>query len=141
MENVREFREKQSEEFNEFSEGNVFWLFGSKEEAIETLAKEGLTIEDVVDIGLGGYLRKTKIDEYKALRDKQRIERHDFIMNNLYDSLIYYLWDYEIEISLSYTYEDVPKILLELSDEEIEANQEVINKAFKDYKKEFYELN
>ena len=141
MENVREFREKQSEEFNEFSEGNVFWLFGSKEEAIETLAKEGLTIEDVVAIGLGGYLRKSKIDEYKALRDKQRIERHDFIINNLYDSLIYYLWDYEIEISLSYTYEDVPKILLELTDEEIEANQEVINKAFRDYKKEFYELN
>lgn len=141
MENVREFREKQSEEFNEFSKGNVFWLFGSKEEAIETLAKEGLTIEDVVDIGLGGYLRKTKIDEYKALRDKQRIERHDFIMNNLYDSLIYYLWDYEIEISLSYTYEDVPKILLELSDEEIKANQEVINKAFRDYREEFYKLN
>lgn len=141
MENVREFREKQSEEFNEFSKGNVFWLFGSKEEAIETLAKEGLTIEDVVDIGLGGYLRKTKIDEYKALRDKQRIERHDFIMNNLYDSLIYYLWDYEIEISLSYTYEDVPKVLLDLSDEEIKANQEVINKAFRDYREEFYKLN
>lgn len=141
MENVREFREKQSEEFNEFDKNNIFWLFGTEEEAIETLKKEGLSVEDVVDIGLGGYLRKTKIDEYEALLDKQHKERHDFIINNLYDSVLYYCWDYEIEISLSYTYEDVPKILLGLSDEEIEANQETIKKAFRDYKEEFYKLN
>lgn len=141
MENMREFREKQSEEFNEFVKGNIFYLFGTEEEAIETLAKEGLSVEDVVDIGLGGYLRKTKIDEYEALVMKLKEERHEFILNNLYDSLIYYLWDYEIEISLSYTYEDVPKVLLDLSDEEIKANQEVINKAFRDYREEFYKLN
>ena len=84
MENMREFREKQSEEFNEFVKGNIFYLFGTEEEAIETLAKEGLSVEDVVDIGLGGYLRKTKIDEYEALVMKLKEERHEFILNNLY---------------------------------------------------------
>ena len=138
---MREFRERQSREFNEFSKDNIFFLFGSKEEAVETLKNEGLSVEDVIDIGLGGYLRKSKIDEYEALLDKQHKERHEFIRNNLYDSVIYYCWDYEIEISLSYSYDDVPKVLLGLSDEEIKENQEVIHQAFKDYRKEFYELN
>ena len=140
--NYREFKEKQEQELDTFSKGKIYYCLGiNKKEVIDKLASHGLKPEDVVSIGLGGYIKKEYVEEYNSLLDKRAIEKHDFILDNVYECVNYELWNYEIEISLSYTYEDVPSKILGLSEEEIEANESEINRAFRDYKKEFYELN
>lgn len=138
----KEFREKQAEEFNEFSKDNIIIILEStKEKALAKLESEGLTVEDIVNLGAGAYLKKEAVPEYEALIEKQAKEEHEYILANVYEAVNYTCWNYEIEISLSYTYSDVPTKLLGLTAEEIEANKEEINRAFKDYRKEFYELN
>jgi len=140
--NYREFKEKQAEEFNEFSKDNIIIILEStKEKALAKLEAEGLTVEDIVNLGAGAYLKKEAVPEYEALVEKQSKEEHEYILANVYEAVNYTCWNYEIEISLSYTYNDVPTKLLGLTAEEIEANKEEINRAFKDYRKEFYELN
>lgn len=138
----KEFKEKQAEEFNEFSKDNIIIILEStKEKALAKLEEEGLTVEDIVNLGAGAYLKKEAVPEYEALIEKQSKEEHEYILANVYEAVNYTCWNYEIEISLSYTYSDVPTKLLGLTAEEIEANKEEINRAFKDYRKEFYELN
>lgn len=132
---------KQEAELNSFSKNNIFWLFGSKEEAINKLTEAGLTVDDVVNIGSGGYLRKTKIAEYEALTDKHYKEKHEYLLNNVYEVVKYYLWDYEAEISLSYSYHDIIYKLVGLSEDELEENKVDVAKAIEDYRQEFYELN
>ena len=140
--NYREFKEKQSEEMNEFSKDNIIVILESSEDKVEAkLEAEGLSVEDVVYLGIGLYLKKEAVPEYEALVEKQSKEEHEYILANVYEAVNYTCWNYEIEISLSYTYNDVPTKLLGLTAEEIEANKEEINRAFKDYRKEFYELN
>ena len=140
--NYREFKEKQAEEFNVFSKDNIIIILEStKEKALAKLTEEGLTVEDIVNLGAGAYLKKEAVPEYEALIEKQAKEEHEYILANVYEAVNYTCWNYEIEISLSYTYSDVPTKLLGLTAEEIEANKEEINRAFKDYRKEFYELN
>lgn len=140
--NYKEFKEKQAEEFNEFSKDNIIVILEStKEKALAKLESEGLTVEDIVNLGAGTYLKKEAVPEYEALVEKLDKEKHEYVLANVYEAVNYECWNYEIEISLSYTYSDVPSILLGLTAEEIEEHKEEINKAFKDYKKEFYELN
>ena len=140
--NYKEFKEKQAEEFNEFSKDNIIIILEStKEKALAKLESEGLTVEDIVNLGAGTYLKKEAVPEYEALVEKLDKEKHEYVLANVYEAVNYECWNYEIEISLSYTYSDVPSILLGLTAEEIEEHKEEINKAFKDYKKEFYELN
>jgi len=140
--NYREFKEKQSEEMNEFSKDNIIVILESSEDKVEAkLEAEGLSVEDVVYLGIGLYLKKEAVPEYEALTEKLDKEKHEFILANIYEAVNYECWNHEIEISLSYNYSDVPSKLLGLTSEEIEANKSEINKAFRDYKKEFYELN
>lgn len=49
--------------------------------------------------------------------------------------------NHELEISLSYSYRSFLTDWLGLTEEEIEANKEEIDKAIADYRKEFYEHN
>ena len=139
--NYREFKEKQESEFNEFSKDNIIVLLGTEEEALAKLEAEGLSVEDVVNLGLGLYLKKEAVPEYEEITERLDKEKHEYILANVYEAVISECWNYEIEISLSFTYEDVTTKILGLSSEEIEANESEIKKAFKDYKKEFYELN
>lgn len=103
--------------------------------------KKGLTVEDIVNLGAGTYLKKTAINEYKYLVEKQAKEYHEYLLNNIYEVVKYELWNYETEISLSYSYNDVLTKIIGLSEEEIKKNKIQIDKAIKHYKKEFYELN
>ena len=132
---------KHEAEFNSFSKDNIFWLFGSKEQALNKLAEAGLTVDDVVNIYAGGYLRKTKIAEYEALVDKHEKEKHEYLLNNVYEVVLYYLWNYEAEISLSYSYHDIIYKLVGLSEQEVEENKVDVAKAIADYREEFYKLN
>ena len=134
--NYKELKAKQEEELNSFSKGNIIVLIGTKEEALAKLEAEGLTVEDVVNLGAGLYLKKESIPEYNELIKKQDKEYFEYFFNNVYE-----VANYEMEISLSYSYDEFLNKIIGLSDEEIAANKDEINKAIADYRKEFYELN
>lgn len=140
--NYKDFKEKQAEEFNVFSKDNIIVILESnKEKALAKLEAEGLTVEDIVNLGAGIYLKKTSVPEYEALVEKQAKEYHEYLLANVYEVVNYELWNYETEISLSYSYNDILTKIIGLSEEEIAANKVEIDKAIADYRKEFYELN
>ena len=140
--NYKELKAKQEEEINVFSKDNIIViLVSNKEEALAKLEAEGLTVEDVVNLGAGLYLKKEAVPEYEALVEKQAKEYHEYLLANVYEVVNYELWNYETEISLSYSYNDVLTKIVGLSEEEIAANKPEIDKAIADYRKEFYEHN
>lgn len=137
----KELKAKHEEEVNEFSKDNIIVLLGTKEEALAKLEAEGLTVEDVVNLGAGLYLKKESVPEYNELVKRHDKEFYEYYFNNVYEVTKYELWNYETEISLSYSYEDILTKVIGLTAEEIEANKVEIDKAIADYKKEFYEYN
>ena len=137
----KEFKEKQSKEFNSFIKGKVVILLGTEEEALATLKEKGLTTSDLVNLGAGTYLIKKYLPEYEEFNKQQDKEYHEYLLANVYEVVNYELWNYETEISLSYSYNDVLTKIIGLSEEEIAANKVEIDKAIADYRKEFYELN
>ena len=138
----REFKAKQEEEFNEFSKDNIIVILEfSKEEALAKLEAEGLTTKDIVNLGSGCYLKKEAIPEYNELVKRHDKEYHEYLLANVYDVVFYELANYETEISLSYSYNDVLTKIIGLTPEEIEANKDVIDKAIADYKEDFYKYN
>lgn len=139
--NYKELKEKQEAEVNEFSKDNILVLLGNEEEAKAKLSENGLTVEDVVYLGAGLYLKKESVPEYNELVKRHDKEFYEYYFNNVYEVTKYELWNYEIEISLSYSYDEFLAKIIGLEPEEIEANKEEIDKAIADYKKEFYELN
>lgn len=139
--NYREFKAKQEEELNVFSKGNIIVLIGTKEEALAKLEAEGLTVEDVVNLGAGLYLKKESIPKYNELIKKQDKEYFEYFFNNVYEVVKYEAANYEMEISLSYSYDEFLTKIIGLTPEEIAANKVEINKAIADYRREFYEHN
>lgn len=55
--------------------------------------------------------------------------------------LVYEFANYELEISLSYSYKTFLTDGLGFTEAEIEENKDEINKAIADYKEEFYKYN
>ena len=134
--------QKQESESNEFSKGKVFFIFASSEtEFMQKLAEKNLKTADIVAIGGGGYVLKQYKDDLMALLEKHESERHDYLLNNMYEVIKYYLWDFEMEISISMTLNDLLYDYLGLTKEQVKENAETINQAIADYKKEFYEVN
>ena len=58
--NYREFKEEQEKKANEFTEGKLFFAFGTTEEEVKRRMKEDYNIEssEVVGIGAGTYIKK-----------------------------------------------------------------------------------
>lgn len=140
--NYKELKAKQEEELNSFSKGNIIVILASSEEEIKNkLIEENITKEDVVYLGAGLYLKKEAIPEYNELIRKQDKEYFEYFFNNVYEVVKYEAANYEMEISLSYSYDEFLNKIIGLSDEEIAANKDEINKAIADYRKEFYEHN
>jgi len=140
--NYKELKAKQEEELNSFSKGNIIVILASSEEEIKNkLIEENITKEDVVYLGAGLYLKKEAIPEYNELIKRQDKEYYEYFFNNVYEVVKYEAANYEMEISLSYSYDEFLNKIIGLSDEEIAANKDEINKAIADYRKEFYEHN
>ena len=137
----KEFKEKQSKEFNSFIKGKVIILLGTEEEALATLEEKGLTTSDLVDLGAGTYLIKKYLPEYEEFNKQQDKEYHEYLLANVYEVVNTELWNYEAEISLSYSYNDIIYKIVGLTKEEAEEHNIDVVKAIEDYKKEFYELN
>lgn len=134
--------EKQEAEVNQFSENKVFFIYASSEiEFQRKLSEKNLNPSDLVSIGYGGYVRKQYKDDLMALLNRHEEERHDYLLNNIYEVVKHYLWDFEMEISISMTLNDLLYDYLGLTKEQVKENAEIINQAIDDYKKEFYEAN
>lgn len=139
--NYREFKEKQHKEFNSFIEGKVLILLGTEEEALEKLKEKGLTPSEITNLGAGTYIISKYLPEYEAFNEKQAKEYHDFLLANVYEVVNVELWNYEAEISLSYSYNDIIYKIVGLTKDEAEEHKLEVANAIEDYKKEFYELN
>ena len=140
--NYKEFKEEQEKKANEFTEGKLFFAFGTTEEQVKTkLEKQCVSVENVVGIGAGGYILKEYYDDVLKFFDKQSKELKEFTLNNLNEVLVYEFANYELEISLSYSYKTFLTSVLGFTEAEIEKNKDEINKAIADYKEEFYKYN
>ena len=140
--NYREFKQKQEEEANQFTKGKIFFAFGTSEEEVKTkLEEEGVSVEEVVGVGAGTYILKKYYDDVLKFFDKQCKEFKEFTLNNLHDVLTYEFANYELEISLSYSYKSFLTEHIGLTEEEIDENKEEIKKAIADYKDDFYKHN
>jgi len=141
--NYREFKEEQEKKANEFTEGKLFFAFGTTEEEVKRKLKEDYNVEssEVVGIGAGTYIKKENYKEVMQFFDQQAKEFKEFSLANLYDVLTYEMANHELEISLSYSYRSFLTDWLGLTEEEIEDNKEEIEKAIKDYRIDFYKHN
>lgn len=138
----KELLEKQCKEMDTFSKDKIYFIFVSTEtELIRELKLRGLTPQDVISIGAGGYIKKEYVQEFKDLVLRQAKEKKEYTLSNIYEVVLYYCWDYELYISISYDLDTMLTDIMDLTPEEIQANKEDINRAWRDYKKEFEELN
>lgn len=141
--NYKEFKEEQEKKANEFTDGKIYFAFGTAEEEVKRKLKEDYNVEssEVVGIGAGTYIKKEDYKEVMQFFDQQAKDFKEFSLANLYDVLTYEMANHELEISLSYSYRSFLTDWLGLTEEEIAANKDEINKAIVDYRKEFYEYN
>ena len=140
--NYLEFKEEQEKKANECIDGKVYFAFGTSKEEVKTkLEEQGVSVENVVGIGAGGYILKECYDDVLKFFVKQSKELKEFTLNNLNEALVCEFANYELEISLSYSYKTFLTDVLGFTEAEIEENKDEINKAIADYKEDFYKYN
>ena len=139
----KELLDKQQKEAEDFSEGKIFFVFGSsKEEVTDKLYTEyGVRPSDIIGLGAGGYVLKEFYPDLNKLLLKHAEERKEYTLKNIYEVVQYYAWDYELYISLSYSLKTLCTDLMDLTEEEVQENKEEIQRAYFDYCKEFEKLN
>lgn len=130
-------------EAEEFSDGKIFFVLGTTEEEVtqKLYSKYGVTPDKVTGIGAGGYVLTEFLPDLNKLLLKQANEKKEYTLQHIYEVVQYYCWDYELYISLSYNLKTLCTDLMDLTDDEITANKDEINRAYKDYCKEFEKLN
>ena len=139
--NYRTLKEKHQKEINNFTKKYMIYAL-NKDQLTEGLKEKGFKASDMVQIMGGGFLIKSKEHDLDLLLNKQIKEKKEYILkdpDNFKDAYIYEAFNYELEISLSYTYDTFLTEILYLTPEEIEENQNTIKEASEEYKKEFYE--
>lgn len=123
METYTEQKARHSKEFSAFE--GIFFAF-SNDQFKEGMIKLGLAVDDyasLVSIGAGGYILKSKRDEFKALFNRQAQERKDLKKDEsrLVDALVYELCNHEYCITgnpqdaldvFGYTLETIPRNVL-----------------------------
>lgn len=123
METYTEQKARHSKEFSTFE--GIFFAF-SNEQFKEGMIKLGLAVDDyasLVSIGAGGYIIKSKRDEFRALFARQAQERKDLKKDEarLVDALVYELGNHEYCITgnpqdaldvFGFTLETVPQSVL-----------------------------
>ena len=119
---------KHSKEFGDFE--GIFFAF-SNEQFIEGMEKIGLQKEqthEICSLGAGGYMLKSQKEAFKAMMDRQEIERKEFRKNqkNLLDALVYELKNHEYCI----TY-DVLDALNSLGLDKVDVDVVLLKKACK----------
>lgn len=137
-----ELLEQHRQEANQLvNDDKIIILIGNTEDALAKMKDKGVTADELVNVGAGAFVKRDYYDEVMAIFDKHAKQQKEYALNNTYEVVKHYLWDYEIEISLSYTYDDVVYCFMDFTKEEALERKDEINRAFKDYRKEFYEVN
>lgn len=127
-------KQRHSEEFGKFD--GLFFAFNTDQfkEGIEKIGlNEG---EKVVSIGAGGYLKKSRVNDFNALMDKHKKERTALRKDKkkLIDALVYELDNHEFNYSgdpedavlaVGYTMDTIPN--------------DILNKAIKQTRKVTYQ--
>ena len=139
--NYLEFKKQQEEKANEFTDGKIYFAFGTSEEVKTKLEEQGVSVEDVVGIGAGGYILRECYDDVLKFFVKQSKDLKEFTLKHLNEALMYEFANYELEISISYTYKTFLTNVLGFTEAEIVANRPEIDKAIADYKEDFYKYN
>ena len=141
--NYQELCNQHQKEAEEYTDGKLFFAFGStKEEVTQKLYNDyGVTPEKVTGIGAGGYVLTEFLPDLNKFLLKQADEKKEYTLANIYEVVLYELWNYEIYISLDYDLYGLCSEILDLTDDEIQANKDEINRAWRDYKREFEKLN
>ena len=133
---------RHEQEASTFSEGKIYFIFASNEtDFLNKLEEKGLKPDDLRSLGAGGYIKKEYVKEFNDLLLRHEKEKKEYTLNNIYEVVLYYCWDYELYISISYDLDTMLTDLLGLTPEEIKANEKEINRAWSDYKREFERLN
>lgn len=133
---------RHEKEASTFSEGKIYFIFASNEtEFLNKLEDKGLKPEDLKSLGGGGYIKKEYVKQFNDLLLRHKKEKKEYTLNNVYEVVQYYCWDYELYISMSYDLDSMLTDLLDLTPEEIKANDKEIKRAWRDYKREFEKLN
>jgi hypothetical protein len=123
MENYTELKSRQAKELNDFE--GIFFAF-SNEQFKEGMEKIGLTMEDtkqIMSLGAGGYILKTKASAFAAMFKRHAEEKKTRKLEEkfLFDSLVYELNNHEYCITsdtkdaldaLGYSKEDVDPVIL-----------------------------
>ena len=138
----KELLKKHEDETSQMvKDDKILYFIGSKEDIQNKMKQKGVTANDLVSAGAGAYIKKEYYDEVEAMFDRHAEEQKQYALANTYEVVKHYLWDYEIEISLSYTYEDAIYKLVGLTKDEANERADEIDRAIKDYRREFYEIN
>ena len=133
---------RHEQEASTFSEGKIYFIFASNEtDFLNKLEEKGLKPDDLRSLGAGGYIKKEYVKQFNDLLLRHEKEKKEYTLNNIYEVVLYYCWDYELYISISYDLDTMLTDLLGLTPEEIKANEKEINRAWRDYKREFERLN
>ena len=139
MVNVNEFEENLQKEFEEKTKGKLYFIFAFSDRDFEKkLMENGLKKEETVSLGGGGLCKKEDVDFIVNLANELDNKRKEFYSKNLYESLNYQLWNYEV----FYTgeYKEFLKETMGFDDDFIQKNKKTINKAISDYQKAMYEF-
>ena len=130
----KELLKKHEDETNQMvKEDKILYFIGSREDIQRKMEDKDVTSDQLISAGYGAYFKKEYYDEINAMFDRHAEEQRQYALNNTYEVVKYYCWNYEIEISLSYTYEDVIYKLVGLTKDEAQQRAREIDRAFKDY--------
>lgn len=136
METYAEMKKRHQEEVNNFK--GMFFAFSNDQfkEGLEKVNhKEG---EKVVSIGAGGYIRKDRVEAFKAMLNRHKLAKKDLRRNEktIVEGLVYELANHEYVITmdpqeaveaLGYTMETIPVKLLERAIKQAWKNYDEVN--------------
>lgn len=132
----QELRKKNQQRYDDFFKENGFFAFGKDQLEEGKIKINTPKNEDIISIGMGGYIKKSSKEEYIKLRKETKQEESEWLQDhaNLRQALMYELANHEYHIM-----EDPEPTLdaLELPEGywEDPANIELLESVIKDYMK------
>ncbi len=138
----KELLKKHEEETNQMvKDGKILYFIGDSAKIQRQMEDKGIQQDQLVYVGAGAYIKKDCYDEVNGMFDRHAEEQRQYALTHTYEVVQHYCWDYEMAISLSYTYNDIIHMVVGLTKDEALERKDEISKAIKDYEKEFYEIN
>lgn len=138
----KELLKKHEDETNQMvKDGKILYFIGDTEKIKQDMEDKGIQQDQLVYMGAGAYIKKECADEVNGMFDRHAEEQRQYALTHTYEVVQHYCWDYEMAISLSYTYNDIIHMFIGLTKKEALERKDEINRAIKDYEKEFNEIN